>query len=77
MDRARATREGGPQAGGRGTGPSADSRRALDLAYFGGHTYAEVGDLLGVSAGTAMSSIRDGLLEVREARRQDGPPSAQ
>ncbi len=42
-------------------------RRAIELAYFGGHTHREVSHLLQVPVGTAKSRIRDGLLRMRDA----------
>lgn len=42
-------------------------REAVTLAYFGGHTYRRVGELLGVPTPTAKSRIRDGLIRLREA----------
>jgi RNA polymerase sigma-70 factor, ECF subfamily len=41
-------------------------RQALELAYFGGHTYSEVSRLLQIPQGTAKSRIRDGLLRLRD-----------
>jgi RNA polymerase sigma-70 factor, ECF subfamily len=34
---------------------------ALELAYFGGHSYSEVAQLLRIPPGTAKTRIRDGL----------------
>ena len=43
----------------------ADQRDAVSLAYFGGHTFVEVAELLAVPEGTAKSRIRLGLRRLR------------
>ncbi|MBM7789736.1 sigma-70 family RNA polymerase sigma factor [Tenggerimyces flavus] len=39
---------------------------AVVLAYFGGHTYRQVADLLNVPESTAKTRIRDGLIRIRQ-----------
>jgi RNA polymerase sigma-70 factor (ECF subfamily) len=44
----------------------ADERRAIELAYFGGHTYRQVAVMLDQPEGTVKSRIRSGLRRMRD-----------
>lgn len=45
----------------------ADQRQAIELAYFGGRTYRQVAEELGIPEGTAKSRMRLGLRRVADA----------
>ena len=49
------------------SGLSDEQRAALELAYFGGRSAAEVAEMEGIPVGTAKTRIRSALLKLREA----------
>lgn len=42
-------------------------RESVTMAYYGGHTYREVAELLQVPVGTVKTRIRDGLVRMRDS----------
>jgi RNA polymerase sigma factor (sigma-70 family) len=50
-----------------------DQRRAIQLAYFGGKTYRQVAQVLGIPEGTAKSRLRLGLRRIADALEHESP----
>jgi RNA polymerase sigma-70 factor (ECF subfamily) len=50
-----------------------EEKRAIELAYFGGHTYREVAALLAQPEGTVKSRIRNGLRRLHQSLAGIGP----
>lgn len=53
-----------------------NERRAIELAYFEGHTYVEVAVLLDQAEGTIKSRIRNGMRRMRAALLESGVQGA-
>jgi RNA polymerase sigma-70 factor, ECF subfamily len=49
-----------------------EERKAIELAYFGGHTYRQVASMLGAPEGTVKSRIRSGLQRMRKTMEAAG-----
>jgi len=46
-----------------------EQREAIELAYFGGHTYREIAGIVGIAEGTANGRLRLGLAKLRSSLR--------
>ncbi|TMB54996.1 MAG: sigma-70 family RNA polymerase sigma factor [Chloroflexi bacterium] len=46
-----------------------EQREAIELAYFGGHTYREIAGIKGIAEGTANGRLRLGLAKLRSSLR--------
>ena len=49
-----------------------EQRRAVQLAYFGGKTYRQVAEVLGIPEGTAKSRLRLALRRIADALEAEG-----
>jgi RNA polymerase sigma-70 factor (ECF subfamily) len=49
-----------------------EERRAIELAYFGGHTYVQVAQILNEPEGTVKSRIRNGMQRMRSVLVEAG-----
>jgi RNA polymerase sigma-70 factor, ECF subfamily len=53
-----------------------EERRAIELAYFEGHTYVKVAEILNEPEGTVKSRIRNGMRRMRESLAEAGVEGA-